>query len=809
MKDLLLDIRYALRVLWKSPTFTLVATLTLMLGIGANVLVFGVVNAVLLRPLDVSEPENLYELRLKPWTNWKLLTTSYPAFEDYQQRNTTFSGLAGYDGYSGGRLRWGDTVKSVSGYSATGNYFDLLGVQPAIGRFFHEADVHGPNSAPYMVLSDGLWRSAFKADPGVVGATVRLGKDPFTVVGVAPPRFHGTERFVWPDYWIPVVNHFDAKYLRDRTGHPLTVFGRLKPGVTPEQAADNLSAIAAQLAKEYPTTDTGVPLRLIRPGLYADEGDLIRGFLYGVTALALLVLLAACANLASLFAARAADRSRELALRVALGASRWRLVRQLFTEAMVLSVLGGAAGMVVAGLLLGALGRWGLPGYGMHSSYSDLAVEIDLSVYLSALILTLVSGLLFGMIPARQVWRSSPLQAMKSGPVDATPRRRLSLRDLLLGAQIVICTLLVIASLVAVQGMVRLLHAPLGFQPQGAMVADMDLSEVDGDVPLEKTKAMIDALRTIPGVTAAGAVSRLPFTGGIRGIPVFPPGTTELSLKNSVLSPYRFTISPGYLEAARTRLLRGRDVSWRDTANAPYVTIVNETFARKMWGDTPAIGQRFIFLDHLREVVGVAEDGKYHNMQEPPQPVVYLPLSQSEQWFGTFVVRSDRAQNELAATIERTVSGFVPNAIITVQSWPEAMANALFPARAAAAALGVMGLLAAVVAATGIFGMAAYNVSRRMKELGIRVALGARTKHVMSVAVGRPIVLLGVGSLVGLLLGIFASRLLGQIVYQANPRDPLVIAGAVLTMALLGIAASAIPALRALAVDPSKLLREE
>ena len=195
MKDLLLDVRYALRVLWKSPAFTLVAVLTLMLGIGANVLVFGVVNAVLLRPLDVSEPQNLYELRFKPWTNWKLLTTSYPAFEDYQQRNTTFSGLAGYDGYSGGRLRWGDTVKSVSGYSATGNYFDLLGVQPELGRFFHEADVHGPNSAPYMVLSDSLWRSAFNADPGVIGATVRLNKDSFTVVGVTPAQFHGTEQF--------------------------------------------------------------------------------------------------------------------------------------------------------------------------------------------------------------------------------------------------------------------------------------------------------------------------------------------------------------------------------------------------------------------------------------------------------------------------------------------------------------------------------------------------------------------------------------------------------------------------------------
>jgi predicted permease len=808
MNDLLLDIRYGLRGLWKSPAFTLVATLTLMVGIGANVLVFGIANAVLLRPLEVSESQNLYELRLRPWTNWKLLTTSYPAFQDYQQRNTTFSGLAGFDGYSGGRLHWGDAVKSVSGYSVTGNYFDLLGVQPQLGRFFHETDEHGPNSAPYMVLSDRLWRSAFNADPRVVGTTVRLDKNPFTILGVAPAGFHGTERFVWPDYFIPVLNHFDAEYLQDRKGYPLTVLGRLKPGVIPQQAAENLSAIAAQLAKEYPATDTGVPLRLIRPGLYADEGDLIRGFLYSVTALALLVLLAACANLASLFAARAADRSRELALRIALGASRWRLVRQLITEAMVLSTLGGAAGLVIAGLLLGALSRWGLPGYGRHSAYSHLDVGVDIGVYLAAVILTVVSGLLFGMIPARQIWQSSPSQAMKSGPVDATPRRRLAMRDLLLGAQIIICTLLVTASLVAVRGMVRLLHAPLGFQPQGALLAEMDLSEVEGDVPPEKIEAMVDALRRIPGVTAAGTVSRVPFNGGLRGIPVFPPGTTEFTLNNSLLSPYGFTISPGYLEAARTRLLRGRDVSWRDTAKTPNVALVNESFARKMWGDTSAIGQRFIVFGHLREVVGVVEDGKYHEITEPPQPIFILPLLQNEA-NTIFVVRSSRGQNEIAPAIEHTLSGLEPNALITVQNWPEAMENALFPGQAAAVVLGVMGLLAAMVAVTGIFGMAAYNVSRRMKELGIRVALGARTKHVISTAVGRPIVLLGVGSLAGLLLGIFASRLLGQIVYQANPRDPIVLVCAVLTMALLGLVASAIPAMRALAIDPSKLMREE
>jgi predicted permease len=716
--------------------------------------------------------------------------------------------MTGIYGYSHAALSWRNALRNVHGDAVTGNYFDVLGVQPEVGRFFHAADEHGPDSAPYVVLSDALWRNMFDADRGVVGTTVELDKHPFTVVGVAPARFHGNERFVWPDYWMPMVME-GADFLHSRTAITVTVIGRLKPGVTPQWATENLNAIAAELAKEYPETDDGQSLRLIHPGLYGDDGDVIRGFLWSVTALALLVLAAACANLATLFAARAADRSRELALRVALGSSRWRLVRQLLTEAVLVSLIGGAAGLVSARLLLGVLNR-------SQPFVGSLTVSVDARVYLAGLALTLASALLFGMAPAWQTWQSSPLQMMKNGPVDSLHLRRFALRDLLLGAQIAICTLVVTASLVAVRGLVRALDAPLGIQPQGAMLADLDLSEARqaGDLTVEKEKAMIEAVRSIPGVTAAGTVSRTPFTGGLHGIPIFRPGTTEFKLNNSVLTPYVFTMSPGYLEAARTRLLDGRDVSWHDTTKTPYVAIVNETFARKMfgetpWGETAALGQRFILGGNLTEVVGVAEDGKYHDMQESPQPVVYVPLSQSEDTETVFVVRSQRAPSEMAAALARTLSGIEPNVPITVESWPDALEDVLFPARAATVALGVMGLLAAMLAVTGIFGMAAYSVSRRTKELGIRVALGARRTHVMSAAVGRPIVLLGVGSVVGLLSGVFATRLLGQIVYQANPRDPVVLGGAVLTMALLGIAASAIPAWRALAVDPSKLMREE
>ena len=799
------DVRYALRVLRKSPAFTVVALLTLMLGIGANVVVFGVLNAVLLQPLDVSDPQNLYQLRHGPWASGRLLTTSYPAFEDFRQRNTTFSEMAAIYGYSDAVLNWRNAVMKIHGDEVTGNYFDLLGVQPEVGRFFHAADERGPNSAPYLVLSDQLWRSAFHADRDVVGAVVEFSKHPFTVVGVAPAQFHGTERFVWPDYWMPMANEEQVKgrdYLNDRASS-VTVIGRLKPGVTPQQATENLNSIATELAKEYPKTDKGESFRLIHPGLFGDDGDVIRGFLYGVTVLALLVLAAACANLATLFAARAADRSRDLALRVALGASRWRMVRQLLIEAVIVSLMGGAAGLVTAALLLGVLNQWHLP-FGGH-----LAVSVDVRVYLAGVVLTLGSALLFGIVPARQAWQSSPLQVMKNGPVDVRLPRRFAMRDLLLGAQIAICTLLVTASLVAVRGMVRTLHAPLGFQPQGVMLANMDLSDVEPGDDLALQKKIIETARSVPGVTAAGAVKPVPMSSWMRDIPIYRPGTVEFRMDNYVLATYAYRMSPGYLEAAGTRLLSGRDVSWQDTAKTPYVAIVNQTFARKMWGETPAIGQRFFLWGKLTEVVGVAENGKYHDLAESPQSAVYVPLSQSEDSEAVFVVRSLRAPNEMAAELQRTLSGFEPNVPITVQSWPDALASVLFPSRAATVALGVMGLLAAMLAVTGIFGMAAYGVSRRMKELGIRVALGAGRHQVMSAAVGRPMVLLAVGSAVGLLSGLFASRLLEQIVYQANPADPVVLGGAVLTMALLGIAASAIPARRALTVDPSKLMREE
>jgi len=802
------DVKFALRQLKRSPGFAVTAIVTLALGIGANIVVFGVLNAVILHPLNISDPQSVYQIHHKEWGSGG---QTYPAFEDFRQRNTTFAGMAAVYGLSSAGLEWKNKVQEISGYDVTGNYFDLLGVRPEVGRFFHASDEHGPGSAPYVVLSDALWRREFDADPAVIGKKVGLSTHPFTIVGVAPPGFHGLERFFWPDYFVPIVNEEQVEgwdFLHSRLVTPVIWIGRLKPDVTPQQATENLNAIARDLQREYPATDKDQSARLIRPGLEGDKGYVIHEFMLSVMLLALLLLAAACANLASLFAARAADRGRELGLRVALGSSRQRLLRQLLTEAMLVSLLGGAAGMLCAASLLNALSRW--QPFGAGSAH--LVAAVDARVYLAGLILSMTSGLVFGIIPAWHAWQSHPLQAMKSAPAESGHLRRFAIRDLLLGAQIAICTLLVTASLVAARGMVRALRAPLGIQPAGATVAQVNLGMVgfDGDNALAKQKQIIEAAEGIPGVQAAGIVNFLPLSGsGMSGIPVYWPGTVDQSLSNQVLATRVYPVSPDYLKAAGTRLLTGRNLTWHDEAQTPRVAIVNATFAHQMFGNRPAVGNHFLLWENSYEVVGVAENGKYVDLNEDPTCAVYVSTAQMEQSSSNLVVRSSLKTRDMAAALQRILSSIAPTAPITIRSWDDALSNVLFPARTAAAALGIMGTLAAMLAVTGIFGMAAYSVSKRMKELGIRVALGAQRKQIVGSAIGRPLGLLISGSLVGLVAGLSAGRLLGRIVYQADPHDPLVVGGAIAAMALLGLMATLVPARRALTVDPSRLMREE
>ncbi len=818
LESLLQDVRFSLRVLRKSPGFTLVAVATLALAIGANAVVFSVLNGLILRPLNVPQSESLYEIEI---AGNKAGYQSYPDYLDLRDRNHTFDQLAAFNIAQAG-LHSGENPSRAWVYEVSGNYFDALGVQPYLGRFIHASDEHGPDSAPYIVLTYAYWHSNFQEDRGVIGRIVELNKHPFTVIGVAPPQFRGTILFFSPDFFVPIVNQPQVEgenNLNERSLRWVFVtMGHLKTGVTLSQAIADLNSIGSWLEKTYPKEDGSMSFVLSRPSLGGDFlGGPARAFASALMVLAALILLAACANLGSLFAARAADRSREVALRLALGASRFRILRQLLTEAVLISLTGGAFGLWGSIVLLRGLSSWQpFTRFPIH-----VPVEPDASVYVVALALALISGLLFGIVPIRQVLRTDPYQIVKGAP-SGSSGRRITFRDLLLVGQIAICAVLVTASMVAVRGLTRSLHGDFGFDPHNAMLVNTNLTMAgyNGVAVFPMQKKMIDAMQNVPGVTSVGVISYPPLAMGGSTTSVFVDTATDLRPANAVAQPFFFDISPNYLQAAGTALLAGRDFTWHDDQNAPRVAVVNREFAAKLFGsETNALGKYFKTHYGVRtQIVGIVEDGKYLNLAEDLQPALFLPilqplgsissvpLSGSETWL---VVRADRDPQQLSAASRNALHELDPALPLYIQTWTKELDGALFASRMAAASLGVMGIMGAMLSITGIFGMAAYSVSRRKRELGIRIALGAQRKEVLQAALGRAFKLLMVGSAAGLLLGIFAARVLAFIVYQATPRDPLVLAGVVLAMLLVGLLATWIPARRALSLDPLTLLREE
>jgi predicted permease len=807
-ETLLQDVRLALHRLGKSPGFTAVAVGTLALAIGANAVVFGALNALILRPLNLPRAGSLYQLE-RASDKW---VESYPNYLDLRDRNRSFDGLAAFN-ITPATLDTGGNASHVWVFEVSGNYFDVLGIHPYLGRLFHSSDEHGANSAPYVVLSYPYWHTHFQDDRGVVGRGVQLNKHPYTIIGVAPPGFHGTLLFFSQDLFAPMVNEaqIDASFLNARGNRPVTPIGHLKAGVTPAQAIADLNSIGSYLERTYPKDDVKMTYRLARPGLLGDYfGDPVKAFLAGLMLLAGLILLAACANVGSLFAARATDRSREIAVRLALGAGRLRILRHLFTESVLISLAGGAVGLWASVMLLGWLSTCQpIPRYAFH-----IPVSPDANVYLVALLLALVSGFLFGSVPVRQVFRTNPYEVIKAGP-SARVGRWITARDLLLGAQIAICAVLVTSSLVAVRGLLRSLEANFGFEPRNVMLADADLpiAAYRGEAVSAMQNRLIDAMKMIPGVTSVGLVDTPPLVngGGNGDSNVFTDQTTDLKPSRAAAHATILLISPGYFHAAGTALLSGRTFTWHDSKNTPRVAVINQEFARKVFGRTRnPLGRYYKMPNGARiQVVGIAEDGKYSSLAEAPTPAMFLPLLQSPSSGIWLVVRSSRNPKQLAAAIRSKLRDLGVTLPAFIQTWNRALDIVLFPARMATVTLGVLGVIAGILAVTGIFGLATYSVSKRKKELGIRIALGAQRKEVLQAALGRALKLLAFGSGAGLLLGILASRVLAAIVYQATPRDPLVLAGAVLAMLLLGLLATWIPARRALSIDPVTLLREE
>jgi predicted permease len=807
------DLRLALRQLRKAPGFALTAVLTLALAIGANAVVFSVLNALVLHPLHVPHSDNLFMVE-RNYLSETTPSQSYPDYLDLRDRNHSFDSLVTYNITGGIGLDTGSGNPAVVWpYMVSGNYFDALGIQPYLGRLIHASGEHGKNSMPEIVLSYALWHSYFNGDRAAVGRTVQINKHPFTIVGVAPPDFRGTELFFAPDLWVPLVNTpqlLDWYSLEERGNHSAWVAGHLKPGVTPAAATSDLNTIAASLAKTYPKSDDGLKFSLSRPGLAGNTlAKPTRAFMAGLMLLAGLILLAACANLGSLFAARAADRSREIAVRMALGSRRQLIVRQLLTEALVLSLAGGVVGMAGAVAILRLLSSW--------RPIPDIPINVpvnpDVATYALALLLAVFSGVFFGMVPVRQVLRSDPWQIIRSGGADLGGARRLTVRDVLLCLQIAICAVLVTASLVAVRGLARSLESNYGVQPKGVMLlkTDLQMAGYSGEQRLQMQKRMLDAAAAIPGVTAVGYADRLPLSIGGNDSDVFADTTTDFRPTNAAADAENFGVSPDYFRAAGTALLAGRNLTMHDQDKAPVVVIINREFARKVFGSVDkALGGHFKFWGGQRaEVVGVVEDGKYQTLTEDQKPAMFFPFLQHVSSNTWLIVRSQRDPQEIATALQRSMRGLDPALPLEIKTWNSELDSALFAARVATVSLGVLGLLGAMLAITGIFGMASYTVSKRFRELGIRIALGADQRKLLSAALGRTFRLLAIGSVAGLILGVLATRVLSSIVYQATPKDPLILGGVILTMLCVGIVAALIPARRALAVDPMILLRNE
>jgi len=802
------DVRFALRLLRHTPGFTIAAVLTLALAIGANALVFAVFNVFVVHPLDLPQAQSLYTLeRGKD----KSTLQSYPDYLDLRDRNRSFDGLAafgvtavGLDVAGRPTRAWADVV--------SGNYFDVLQIRPFLGRFFHASDERGPNSAPYIVLAYAYWHTRFDDDHGVVGRSVQINAHPFTVIGVAPPGFNGTLMFFRPDCFLPILNQEQVdgqNNLNARSNRSISwVVGHLKPDVTSSQAVADLNAIGADLEKRFPKDHGQMTFTLARPALGLSKiSQAVQAFLGGLMLLAALILVAACANLGSLFAARAAYRSREMAMRLALGAGRMRVLRQLLTESTLIALIGGAIGLWGSVELLRWLSTW----RPFPSVPVQVPLRADASVYVLALLLSVGSGLLFGAVPVKHVLRADPYEILKRGP-RFTGERRMTSRDLLLVVQIAICALLVTSSLVAVRGLMRSLHGNFGFEPQHAVLVETDLNMAGyrGEAVEAMQKRMIDATAALPGVAAVGLVDAPPLSGPTGASAVFTEQTTDLRPANAAAEAVTFRVTPEYFHAAGTALLSGRTFSWHDDRNAPRVAVVNREFARKVFGsEADAIGRWYKAGNGARiQVVGMAEDGKYGTLTEDPQPAMFLPIAQSPSTQSFLVVRSNGEPGQLASALRSTLSEVDRGLPSSIQTWSDAMGAARFGARMATISLGVLGVMAAMLAITGIFGMAAYSLSQRRRDLGIRIALGAQRQEVLQAALGRPLTLLAFGSVAGLLLGLLATRVLALIVYQATPRDPLVMAGVVLAMCSLGVLATWIPAQRALAIDPMILLRD-
>lgn len=812
-----LDLRFAARLLTRQPGFTAVAVLSLALGLGWNTTIFSLFSGLLLRPLPVAHPEEVVSIYTSDSSGPLYSSSSYLDVVDFAAGAPALRGVAAYTmlpvnlgGEMEAERRFAQTVSA--------GFFDLLGVRPALGRAFLPEEEAEPGAHAVVVLSDALWRERFAARPDIVGRAILLNGRSFTVVGVAPRGFRGVFRGFGADMWIPLaaepilIPRTDT--LTNRGDRSLFALGRLRPGATRAQAQAQLAAVAAehyQAHREAWSDREGNPRKVSvlserESRIFPMVRTPVLGFLGLLQVIVGLVLLAACANLASLLLARASTRGREIAVRLAVGAGRGRLVRQLLTESVMLSLLAGVVGLLLAfwaiDLLMAMRPPFPVP--------LALEVQPDLRVLLFTLLLSVATGVLFGLAPALQATRPDLLAVLKDESSSGPGGARARLRDAFLVAQVALSLLLLIGSGLFLRGLHQATKIDPGFRPEGLVLASLDLgshgyADADGAVFYAR---LLDELRARPGVSGATLTSDVPLDLGNRSRGFSLGGGREEALEEGCAN-----VGPDFFEVMGIPLVRGRGITAEDRESTQRVAVVNETFARRFWPGEDPLG-RPIYDRGLESepltVVGIARDGKYNTLGEEPRPFYYYALRQEYESESMLVVRGGRDAGATALLLRDAVRGLDPTLpVFDLKPMERHLEVTLFPARLAATLLALFGAVALALAAVGLYGVMSYHVARRTREIGVRMALGARGGDVVRMVAGHGLRLTAAGLLLGAAAAAALTRFVRGMLFGVAPTDPLTFAGVALLLLAVAVAACVVPARRAVQLDPMQALRYE
>ena len=823
MHSMLQDGRYALRMLGKAPGLTAIVVITLALGIGVNSSIFSVLNGWLLRPLPVPHPEQIVDLAKEAGEESGGSRISYLDMIDFRNQTDVFSEVLGYDSGSAG-LSAANGMPVQFAYSAvTGNYFRGLGVKPLLGRLFLPGEGEKAGEELKLVLGYAFWQKQFGGDPAVVGAHVKVDGEPATIVGVVPPDFHGLLFAFDMDGYLPLSMEEDTSgFWSDRGDHSLMLFARLKPGISPARAQSSVDVVARRLAAQYPTTDKGLAVRVI-PEHLARPAPLVSSFVPIIAGLFLvlptLVLLLACMNVANILLARATARQGELAIRAAIGASRSRLIRQMFTESLALALLGGISGAVLGKLAVLAAGRLLRP---ITTSSAGFAFRMDCSfdwrVFTYSMAAAVITGAVIGVWPALRAGRTDLNTVLHEGghTAQAAPGRRRVASSLVVAQVAGSLMLLIVAGLFA-RSLNHVEHMFLGFDPNHVLRVMLDPHQV-GYGPARTTSFYRELLRQVgalPGVESAGLARTVPMSYPSESGPVYVEG--QPLAPDQELPQISFnSVDPAYLTAMRVPLLRGRNFSDSDNETAPLVAIINQTMARRFWPSQDAVGKRFSMKSAggpFVEVVGVVADGQYWWVISPdPRSYFYLPLAQNYDSAAAVVVRTSGPPGPMIPVVQREIRRLAPDIPIIDAATMEQIVQGLagfFVFRLAASLAGVLGILGLLLAVVGTYAVVSCGAAQRTHEIGVRMALGAARRDILMLISRQGLSLVSAGVLAGLLAACGLTRGLSKLFMGVSPTDATTYLVVTVLLAAVGLVACWIPARRATQVDPMVALRCE